>query len=282
MRLPSIRLLVNAMSDILPRPIRMRHKMPKCRYFISLIAFTSVVVIALFTLARSDQESPDLRGSVYDQTPTGVIRNEDISTLPSEQFGETRPLLAQAQQKPAAQRQQTPAVRSAAPAQPAPPTPQPQPGKPDQSQDPNGPQLVEMFGEWKLQCFGRPVQRCELQQRRIDPRTQTTIFWVEISRTPNASDDTITIITPLGMKVLAGINFSIDGQFSQALQPQTCVQFGCLSQLKANRVFQQKLLQSKQLKATVTSLAGQKVTFEMPADGISEGYSRMFALTNTQ
>jgi len=258
--------------------------MTRIRNLTFAVAAASIAVTAFLAVARSGQDQSAIRGGVYDETPTGTTRNEEQPQVAPDQ----RIIVAQAQPQPPVPRPATPAAPAQAQRQPSQPVQQPvpaqqaQPAPQAQPQDPNGPTLVEMFGEWKLQCFGRPLQRCELQQRRIDARTQATIFWVEIARTPNATDDTITIITPLGMKVLAGITFSIDGQLSQSLQPQTCVQFGCLSQLKANRVIQQKLVQSKQLRATVTNLAGQKVTLEMPSNGLSEGYNRMYAVTNTR
>lgn len=260
--------------------------MTRARYLaiasvVSVVVIGSLGVTAFLAMADPGQES-GIRGGVYDETPTGAIRSQAPPQQNSEAVQDLPMIVAQAnQQQPRAPAPRQPAPQQQSPTQNAPQAaPQAQAAQP--AQDPNGPQLVEMFGEWKLQCFGRPLQRCELQQRRIDSRTQATIFWVEIARTPNATDDTITIITPLGMKVSAGITFSLDGQMSQSLQSQTCVQFGCLSQLKANRVLQQKLLQSKELRATVTNLAGQKVTLEMPSNGISEGYNRMFALTNTR
>ena len=217
--------------------------------------------------ARSDG---DIRGPITDREPTGSLA--DAAREPAQRSPEP----VQMAQAPAAR---PPAVKPAPPpAKPAAPAAQPRlAADPAQA---NAMTVVETYGEWRLQCFGTPVQRCELQQKRIDAQTQTTVFWVELASVAATNEETLSVITPLGMRVAAGLTFSVDGQYSTELQTQTCLQIGCVSQLKLTRPVLTKMFAGQAFRATVTNLAGQKITLAMPTTGFTDGYNRMFALTN--
>src|SRR5208337_898806 len=104
-----------------------------------------------------------------------------------------------AKQAPAAQNQASPP-----PAQPQPPKQAPAP-----AQQPPKPDITENYGDWLLQCWKGPQKNCQLVQRRVQADTQQAVLIMTINARPS-QPYSVTVITPLGMKVLPSLPMFAD------------------------------------------------------------------------
>ena len=137
------------------------------------------------------------------------------------------------------------------------------------------------IGAWKLHCLVDQQRKCELSQRRIDNTSKTTALWIEIDATETEdSVYTISLLTPLGMKITQTTPLMGDNKVAVAIPIISCVPAGCVHRAMAPRQAIDGLVSLRNIGAQVMTQNGQPLFLPLDTSGFLEGLSKMKALLN--
>ena len=137
------------------------------------------------------------------------------------------------------------------------------------------------IGAWRLHCLVDQQRKCELSQRRIDNSSKTTALWIEIDATEKEdSVYTISLLTPLGMKIAQTTPLMGDNKVAVAIPIISCVPAGCVHRAMAPRQAIDGLVSSKNIGAQVMTQNGRPLFLPLDANGFLEGLSKMKAFLN--
>lgn len=146
---------------------------------------------------------------------------------------------------------------------------------------PPGPDISENHGDWRLACYGRPIKRCELSQRRIDSTSKAILFGVEFTKYSQGAVETATFVVPLGVNISVPLAIMVDGKLMGKLQINTCNALGCFSQIKTPQVVLDASSVGSLLQVQGASASGSPVVLTMPLRGFAEGYIKLSNLMRT-
>jgi len=161
----------------------------------------------------------------------------------------------------------------------APPPPQPQqaanaPAAPAPAQQPPKPDLAENYGDWLLQCWKGPQKNCQLVQRRVQAGTQQAVLIMAINARP-AQPYSISVITPLGMRVLPSLPLFADKVALADVPVQTCVPTGCVHAMELGAALLTKLQSAGEISFVLQGMNGQRFNVSAGTKGLNEGLTKL-------
>lgn len=135
------------------------------------------------------------------------------------------------------------------------------------------PDLSEEIGDWRLLCFTKPGRTCELEQRRVNTSNQALLIWVELSRllTPKPAWQ-LTVMVPLGFRVVTNLGVSADGALLLNLPVVTCVPAGCVYAAELPTDGLDTLQKAQTVGTEIVDLKGQRFALGITMRGFKDAY----------
>jgi|SaaInl8_120m_RNA_FD_contig_41_1139809_length_725_multi_7_in_0_out_0_1 invasion protein IalB len=135
----------------------------------------------------------------------------------------------------------------------------------------------KVFGDWILQCSknadpkSKAKERCNLQQRLLNKQGQV-MMQVVVGRIGNQKYTSGVFTLPLGFSITKGVSISVDKNKPRNLVIKTCLQGGCIADIKITRKLRKELNAGRMMKVAMT-VRGQKKLVELPISlkGITNG-----------
>lgn len=134
--------------------------------------------------------------------------------------------------------------------------------------------VKESYGAWSLQCFGAPILRCELTSVLPGANAITA----NIVRARADKQDTLNVIGPFGVLLKERARISIDGSYGTGMNIVTCLQSGCVFQLKVDQELLDNLSQGAEMRASFVMSNKQNSNLSIPLSGLADAYIRMATL----
>ena len=131
--------------------------------------------------------------------------------------------------------------------------------------------VQESYGAWGLQCYGLPIIRCELSNIRPGANTVTA----NIVRARTEKQDTLNVIGPFSVLLKERARISIDGIYGASMNVVTCLQSGCVFQLKVDQELLDNLSQGTEMRAIFMMSNKQSNNLSISLSGLADAYIRM-------
>ena len=131
--------------------------------------------------------------------------------------------------------------------------------------------VQESYGAWGLQCYGLPIIRCELSNIRPGTNTVTA----NIVRARTEKQDTLNVIGPFSVLLKERARISIDGIYGASMNVVTCLQSGCVFQLKVDQELLDNLSQGTEMRAIFMMSNKQSNNLSISLSGLADAYIRM-------
>jgi invasion protein IalB len=92
---------------------------------------------------------------------------------------------------------------------------------------------IAAFQDWRLSCPPRTTKTasCMMQSAIMQKGTSNVVAELNVAPKDKDQSDTLTIVTPLGVVLLAGVKLQIGSGNSKVVQFKTCLQMGCVATL---------------------------------------------------
>lgn len=147
-----------------------------------------------------------------------------------------------------------------------------------QSQEAVDPANQKQAIPWTSTCTapgrGLPAE-CVLQQRAFISKTRRVIGMIAIRVPSETKKPAMTIQTPLGMFLPAGVDVDIDGDMAQNYPFQTCNRNGCFVGFPIPDKLLAGMFKGGRLNVSFQYVNRKRLTLPMSLVGFSEAYARI-------
>ena len=142
--------------------------------------------------------------------------------------------------------------------------------------------LTETYRDWTLRCSvpqnapaGAP-RTCEMVQElsRQSGGQQQRVLTVFVVRGEDGGGQ-LTMITPLGLALPAGVTLSVGEQVSIEIAYATCRPVGCISSVRLDGALLDALTAGTVATVGVSTLEGQNVAIELSLNGFGAAWNRL-------
>lgn len=133
----------------------------------------------------------------------------------------------------------------------------------------DGMETVAGLQDWRLTCQPRTTKNggCLIQSGIVQRGTNNVI--AELSVAPKDKSDVLTIIAPLGVRILDGVHFGL-GSISKTVQFKTCLQMGCIATLPMDSGVATAMSQEQNGTITIVAADGRAIPLNFSLRGYSD------------
>ena len=129
---------------------------------------------------------------------------------------------------------------------------------------------MEAFQDWQLTCSPRTDKNggCELATAIFDRATRAPLVRLTVNQ--KGADETLAVVTPLGVLIPPGVRLSIGSAQPRLLAFRTCVQGGCVAILPLNSDLTSEMARNTLGKIVVVNAAGKAVALNYSLNGFAD------------
>ena len=137
------------------------------------------------------------------------------------------------------------------------------------------PDLTDEIGDWLLRCFSKPDRLCQLSQRRVNPKNQALLIWMELTHfvTPKVGWQ-LVVMLPLGFRLAPNLPVRADGELLLTMPIMTCVSEGCVYSAEMPIAGLESLRKSQALATEIVDLQGHRYALEVSMRGFNQAYHK--------
>ena len=131
---------------------------------------------------------------------------------------------------------------------------------------------------WSVGCAATErtaALNCALEQRVFVANTGQLIGSVSVRLPGDTKEPVMTITTPLGLFLPAGISIAIDEDTAQMLEVQTCDAHGCYAESPVSDTLLTKMFKGKKLNVGFQDLSKRPINLSLSLTGFSGAYARI-------
>ena len=135
------------------------------------------------------------------------------------------------------------------------------------------PDLSQEIGDWLLRCYSKTGRACQLSQRRVNPKTQALVIWVELTHavTPKAAWQ-LVVMVPLGFRIAPDLGIRAGSELLLNMPIVTCVSAGCVYAAEIPVAGLETLRKTQTLETEIVDLKGQKYALNVSMRGFDQAY----------
>ncbi len=131
--------------------------------------------------------------------------------------------------------------------------------------------IDQAVGDWRVQCQVQPQRFCRAFQMHVNQANQSLLLKFEVALPAGASNGfTYSVLTPLGLKLSAGLSIESDQGAPLTLPILTCRPDGCVYLLNDQAGALKSIWSSKILSAQLVSLDGKVGAIGISVRGLAE------------
>jgi invasion protein IalB len=148
-----------------------------------------------------------------------------------------------------------------------------------QSEEPQ-PQILETLQDWTLACLPASAERparCELFQEMTVRETGQRVFRLAMRLAKDGAVEA-SALAPFGLKLRAGITYSIDDGAPFVGEFLSCFATGCLSRFVVPEDILAELESGTRLTVEMDVYEGERFRVQLALPGLSDGLGRLRAL----
>jgi len=145
------------------------------------------------------------------------------------------------------------------------------------------PEFTEEIDDWQLQCFPKPSRACRLAQRQLNPKNNSLVIWVELTKymQPKVMWQMVVMI-PLGFRLAPILGLRAGGALLLDMPLVTCVPAGCVYSAEMPAAALDTLKDATALGTEIADLKGQRFALNVSMRGFSKAYLKSERVTKEQ
>lgn len=131
---------------------------------------------------------------------------------------------------------------------------------------------------WSVGCAAAEraaALSCAIEQRVFVANTGQLIGSVSVRVPDDTNGPVITIITPLGLFLPAGVSIAIDEDPAQTLEVQTCDARGCYAQSPVSENLLGKMFKGKQLNVRFQDMSKRPINLQLSLTGFTDAFAKI-------
>jgi invasion protein IalB len=154
-------------------------------------------------------------------------------------------------------------------------------GKPPPAADASEPAAGAVAGQppsWSVGCSANErtaALNCAVEQRAFVANTGQLVGSVSVRVPGDKTGPVMTITTPLGLFLPAGVSVAIDDAAAQTLQVQTCDAHGCYAELAVSDDLLSRMFNGKKLNVGFQDMSRQPINLALSLAGFTPAYARI-------
>lgn len=147
--------------------------------------------------------------------------------------------------------------------------------------------LTENYRDWVLICQNsanaETVQTgrlCEITQELRQAESGQRVLRITLTQSSDPSEDgvTLTLITPLGVRLADGVSLTLAEDDVAGAAFQTCLPAGCIATATLSPGIMERLARGGTATIGMFSTSGDRAQFEISLQGLSAAWRRLTAL----
>jgi invasion protein IalB len=131
---------------------------------------------------------------------------------------------------------------------------------------------------WSVGCAATErsaALNCAVEQRVFVANSGQLVGSVSVRLPGDAGGPIMTITTPLGLFVPAGVSIAIDEDAAQTLEVQTCDAHGCYAESPVSDNLLSRMLKGKKLNVGFQDLSKQPINLALSLIGFSDAFAKI-------
>lgn len=137
------------------------------------------------------------------------------------------------------------------------------------------PDLAQLIGDWRIQCFSKPARSCQISQRQVNPKTKQLVFMIEVTRVSSPKpSNSLSVMLPLGVRLGPPLLLSADQRSVATVPLLTCLPAGCVHVTPVQDDVLNALRKVKALGTEMMAINGRSVPITISMRGFNDAMSR--------